>query len=217
MKKMKKYLSAIALVITFIACSPSMKVTSSWTNSDKTITANKTYKTVFISVITSKLELKTKLENDLAVAAQSHGYTVIKSIDKFPPVTASTNANNSKEEVWEIIKKSGADAILTTSIVDKTSETRYVPGSGGVYAPGFYGGYRGYYTGAWGYASAGYYTEDKTYFLESNLFDVATESTIWSCQSEAYNPTSIEKSSSQYTTLIIAKMQTDGLANVIKK
>ncbi len=214
---MRKQILSLALVLSLVACSPSMKVTSSWTNSDKTITANKTYKTIFISVITSKLELRTKLENDLAVAAQAHGYIAIKSTDKFPPVSAATDVNKSKEETWEIIKKSGADAILTTSVVDKTSETRYVPGSGGVYGGGMYGGYRGYYGGAWGYGTPGYYTTDKTYFLESNLFDVATEATIWSCQSEAYNPTSIEKSSAQYTELLVQKMQTDGLAKVVKK
>ena len=212
---MKKHFLSLALAVSLVACSPSMKVTSSWTNSDKTVTANKTYKTIFISVITSKLELRTKLENDLAVAAEKHGYVAIKSVDKFPPVSATSKM--SKDDAWEIIKKSGADAILTTSIVDKTSETRYVPGSGVAYAPGFYGGYRGYYGGAWGYGTPGYYTTDKTYFLESNLFDVPTETTIWSCQSEAYNPTSIEKSSKQYTMLLLDKMQADGLVKVMKK
>ena len=192
-----------------------MKVTSSWTNSDKTVTANKTYKTIFISVITSKLELRTKLENDLAAAAEKHGYVAIKSVDKFPPVSATSKI--SKDEAWEIIKKTGADAILTTSVVDKTSETRYVPGSGVAYAPGFYGGYRGYYGGAWGYGTPGYYTTDKTYFLETNLFDAASEATIWSTQSEVYNPTSIEKSSKQYTALLLNKAEQDGILKPLKK
>jgi len=215
---MRKHFLSLVLIVSLVACSPSMRTTSSWTNSDKTVTANKTYKTIFISVITSKLELRTKMENEMATAAEKHGYIAIKSIDKFPPLAAGKKVT--QDEALEIIRKAGADAILTTSVVDKTSETRYVPGTTTMYSPGFYGGYRGYYGGAyggWGYTNPGYYTTDKTYFLETNLFDAASEATIWSCQSEVYNPTSIEKSSKQYTALLLNKAEDDGILKPMKK
>lgn len=210
---MKKIILSITMAISLIACSPSMKTTSSWVNSDKSVTSGKTYKTVFVSVITSKLEVRTKLENELAAAIEKRGLVAIKSIDKFAPVSAG--AKPSKEETLELIKKLGADLILTTAIVDKSSETRYVPGSTTMYAPRY--GYRGYWGGAYGYYDPGYYTTDKTYFLESNLFDASSEAGIWSAQSEAYNPSNIEKASKQYTELIIAQMEKDGIIKVIKK
>jgi hypothetical protein len=210
---MKKSLLLLMSTIGFFACSPTMKTTSSWTSTDKSITANKTYKTVFISVITSKLEVRTKLENELALAVEKRGLVAIKSIDKFAPVTAGTKP--SKEETLELIKKQGADIILTTAIIDKTSETRYVPGTTSMYAPRY--GYRGYWGGAYGYSDPGYYTTDKTYFLESNLFDANSDAVIWSAQSEAYNPTSIEKASKKYTELIIAQMEKDGIIKPIQK
>jgi hypothetical protein len=210
---MKKTIFSIALATAFFSCSPSMKTTSSWVNTDKSATEGKTYKTVFISVITSKLEVRTKLENELALAVEKRGLIAIKSIDKFPPITAG--AKPSKEETLELIKKQGTDLILTTALIDKTSETRYVQGTSTIYAPRY--GYRGYYGGAWGYSDPGYYTTDKTYFLESNLFDAKSEVGIWSTQTEAYNPTSIEKSSKKYTELIIAQMEKDGVIKPITK
>jgi hypothetical protein len=208
---MKKQIVVVASLLTLLACTPGMKTTSSWTNKEVVAAAkDKGYKTIFISVITSKLELRTKMEASLAEAAEKRGYVAIKSIDKFPPIT---NDKPSKDVILSIIRKTGADAIFTTAVVDKQAETRYVPGT--TYAPypgfGYYGSFYGYYGNAWGYSSPGYYTTDKTYFLESNLYDAATETIIWSVQSKVYNPTSIEKSAKQYTALMIEQLEADGL------
>ena len=210
---MKKTVFAICMLLLLFACSPSMKTTSSWINKDKTAFQNKTYKTIFISVITSKLEVRKKLENELAIAAEKHGYVVIKSVDKFPII--ASDKKYSKEEILEIIKKAGTDLIFTTALVDEHSESRYVPGTAS-YSPRFYGGYRGYFGGAWTYFEPGYYTTDKTYFLESNLFDAASETVIWSVQSEVYNPTSIERTSKKYTEMVLNKLENDGILKPAK-
>ena len=206
---MKKILSSASLLLLLFACSSSMKTTSSWIIQDKSAFQNKSYKTIFISAITSNLEVRTKLEAELTIAAQKHGFVVIKSIDKFPPGKLP-----SKEEALEIIKKAGADLIFTTALVDEKSETRYVPGT--AFVPRFYGGYRGYYISTGAYYQPGYYTTDKTYFLESNLFDVATESLIWSAQSEVYNPTNINKTSKKYTDMMLDKLEKDGILKSAK-
>lgn len=199
---MKKQLIILAGIALIAACSPSMKTTSSWTNKEAIgKMKDKSYKTVFVSVITSKLEFRTKLEEYLSNAVEKRGLKAIKSIDKFPP---AANAKLSQDQIMGIIKDAGADAIFTTAVVDKQTEQRYVPGT-------TYGGFYGYYGAAWGYGSPGYYTTDKTYFLESNLFDVETQTVLWSSQSEAYNPSSIESSARQYTELMVAQLEKDGL------
>jgi hypothetical protein len=55
----------------------------------------------------------------------------------------------------------------------------------------------------------GYYTTDKTYFMEGDLFDVATETMIWSVQTESYNPASIEKFSKELTQLMLDQAAKD--------
>jgi hypothetical protein len=75
---------------------------------------------------------------------------------------------------------------------------------------GYGGGFGGYY----GYMgpmmyNPGYYTEEKTYFMEADLFDVASEKLIWSAQSEAYDPSSISKFSRDYTAVIVDRINKD--------
>lgn len=206
---MKQAFYSLCLFILLSSCGTSMKTTGSWVNQDKSVFQNKNYKTIFIAVITSDLEVRTKLEAELAVSAQKYGYAVVKSIDKFAPGKLPT-----KEEALEIIKKAGAELIFTTALVDEKSENRYVQGTS--FVPRYYGGYRGYYMGSSLYYQPGYYTTDKTYFLESNLFDVATETLIWSAQSQVYNPVSIQNSSKGYTDMMLEKMEKDGILKSVK-
>lgn len=226
----KKISVVMILAIAIFACKPSMKTTSAWTNRHYLDSAQTrgTYKTIFIAVISNKLEARVELEGQLAAAAEAHGYKAIKSLDKIPQIVGQKPP---REIFLDIIRKSGADAILTTAIVDQKSETKYVSGSnsptvgfgvyGGAY-PSYYGSYGGYYGGyggfynyygsAWDlYSSSGYYTEDKTYYMESNLFDMKTGAMIWSVHIKAKNPEDIEKSSKKYTELTVKQLQDDGL------
>jgi hypothetical protein len=76
--------------------------------------------------------------------------------------------------------------------------------------PGYGYGYRGYYN-YWSpmMYDPGYYTTDKTYFMEGDLFDVASENMIWSVQTESYNPSSIEKFSKDLTQLMLERAEND--------
>jgi hypothetical protein len=51
----------------------------------------------------------------------------------------------------------------------------------------------------------GYYVTDKTYLMEGNLFETATESLIWSVRTETLNPPSIEKFSKNLIALMLKK------------
>jgi len=57
----------------------------------------------------------------------------------------------------------------------------------------------------------GYYTTDKNYYLEANLYDAATEELVWSSQSETTNPSSIETFSRSFSTTVINQLIKDGL------
>jgi hypothetical protein len=207
MKKTLYFLS-VALFSALVSCGPSQKVTSSWKNPQVTSSTN--YKKVFIASMVSNPNYRSIIERDLAAAAQAHGLQTVSGMDIFPATLAGSQSI-SKEEALQKIRASGADAILSVALVDKQSDTRYVPGTT-TYIPHMgYAGFGGYYGYAYGayYSSPGYYTEDKTYFMEARLFDVASENMIWSAQSEAYNPSKIDKFSRDYTALLVDRMQQD--------
>lgn len=202
----------IAAFVSLYSCAPSIKTTASWLN--KEIEVQQPRNSVFIMVLTENLETKTILENDLAQAAALQGINAHKSMEAFGPVTGKESLPV-KEAILQKITDLNCDAIFTVSLVDKQSETRYVPGSTTIYAPyphyGYYGRFGGYYGYASGFYSPGYYQTDKTYFIEANLYDAKNETLLASIQSKADNPPSIQKSSKLYTQSLIKEMQELGL------
>ncbi|WP_315822938.1 hypothetical protein [Paraflavitalea speifideaquila] len=57
----------------------------------------------------------------------------------------------------------------------------------------------------------GYYTTDKTYFMETNLYDASNEKLIWSAQSETMNPGSIDNFVRDYPKKLVEQLVKDGL------
>jgi hypothetical protein len=77
---------------------------------------------------------------------------------------------------------------------------------------GMYGSYYGYYNY---YSpqvySPGYYSSDKTYYIESNFYDLASDELLWSIQSEAYNPTSLESWFKEYSYQLLNELRAEKL------
>ena len=204
---MKKILAIAFAALYLVACGPSQKVTSSWKSPDM---PSKKYNTIFILALIENQSARNIIENDLANAASAKGYKVYKSADVFAPSFQKGNLPT-KQDVIDKVRSLGCDALVSSSMVDKQSETRYVPGTTTYMPYGGYGmGWGGYY-GMYGsmYSTPGYYTQDKTYFMETNVFDVETEKLVWSAQSEAYNPSSISKFSREYTAVLAERIKKD--------
>jgi hypothetical protein len=205
---MKKILSLLLLTSYLMSCGPSQKVTSSWVSQDGPQGAK--YKTVFILALVQNQSAKNIIETDLAKAAEARGMKVYKSSEVFAVNFTKENLPD-KQTILEKVRSLGCEGVLSIGLVDKQSETRFVPGTT-MYSPymGYGGGFGGYY----GYMgpmmyNPGYYTEEKTYFMEADLFDVASEKLIWSAQSEAYDPSSISKFSRDYTAVIVDRINKD--------
>ncbi len=219
---MRYNLSLATLFIFFIiSCGPSQKITSSWINPE--IKERPKYKKIFIIALAQNPGYKATIEQDLAYAATARKLQVIKSSEFFQPdfTSAGTKSPVDKEVILAKVREAGCDVILTIALVDKKSETHYVPGTTAYspymgYGVGYgvgYGavGFGGYYGVAYSsmYSTPGYYTEDQTYFLQANLFDAATEKMIWAAQSEAYDPSKISTFSKDYTDLLVERLDRD--------
>ncbi|NEU09615.1 DUF4136 domain-containing protein [Flavihumibacter sp. R14] len=184
----------VLLVISICACGTSTSITRSY---KKPGTTAKTYKKIFLSVIASDVATKQTIESQLASALQTNGIEVVKSIDAFPPSEKVAD----KETLLGKIRSYNPEAIVTVALVDKETEQRYVPGN-------FYNYYSGWYGSVY---SPGYYTNDKVYYLETNLYDATAEDLIWSAQSETYNPSNLESFVEGYRKAIRKKLQEDGI------
>jgi hypothetical protein len=167
---------------------------------------------IFLFVMTQNYDAQLNLENDLASAAAAKGILTVKSIDAFGPIVTLDRLPKT-EVLLKAIRDLGCDAIFTVAVVDQTEKTHYVQGgySGGFVPYAGYGyTYSGYYAYSPAFYSPGYYTSDKTYFIESNLFSAVTEKMLVSMQSKVVNPPDITKASKQYTQMLMTELQARG-------
>lgn len=199
------YLLIIPLLL--VACSPSTQITASWHNEEA---ENLDYQNVLVAALTRNLEAKSTVEGELAVALQEAGVKVTNSGRLFSP-SETRDMEKNRDMLLEKIRQNGSDAILTVALLDEQSETRYVPGAS-TYAPtvryGYYGGFYNYYDYRYPMMyDPGYYTQDKTYFLETNLYDAETEELLWSAQSRTYNPANLDKFAEEFAQVIVSRLK----------
>lgn len=198
----------MAMVVSLmISCSPSTKIVGSWKSPE---IGNKQYHDLFILALTDNFINRKTFEEDFSAILTDKGIKSLPSVNVLQPGMKMENIK--ADQIAEAIEKEGADGVITMGVIDQTSETRYVPGS--AYPVGGYGfrGYYGYY-GGMAY-SPGYYTTDKSYFIEIKLFDVKSEKMIWSAQSEITNPGNLESTAMTFSRVVIERMMEDGVLAV---
>jgi len=203
----KQILFFIAIAMVFAACKTPQKVTSTWVN--KEALPKGPYNSIMVIVMAKDISAKFALEKQLADLFRSRGKKVVESGDVFPPSLAG-NSKNSREVLKAAIARTGCDAVFTAAVLDVKTETSYQEASylSPVSMYDFYGNYGSYYAYRLDQVyEPGYYTEDKTYFLETNFYDLKDDLLLWSIQSTACNPNDLEKFFKEYSTVILTELK----------
>jgi len=124
------------------------------------------------------------------------GYTVLPYDEKMD-----------KDFIAAKARESGADTVLVARPLSRELQRTYVPGQ--AYAvPGSYSRWGSYYGQAY---SPGYVVEDEYVYIETNLYDVATEKLIWSAQSETIVLASDQELMKSFIKTMVNKMSDDRL------
>jgi len=204
------YFPTVLIALLLSACGPSQKITNSWINPEAG--ANAPYKSIFVIVLSQTKETSFSVEDRMAAIIASRGQKVVLASSVFPP-NLSISENFSREEMAAAIKRTGCDAVFVIALLDVKAEEYYQPGR--AYYPmnyGMYGSYYGYYNHYYPMVySPGYYTSDKTYYIESNFYDLEHDQLLWSIQSEAYNPSSIDSWFDRYSYDLLNELKKEGL------
>jgi len=200
---MKVYkFSFVSLFILAGACGPSTKIEKTWTDPSLTATTAKAFDKFLVVGLLKDESTRRILEDKLARATNGKGiqsYSYLK-----PGDTMSTSAG----EVSERMKKEGFDGVVVMRLVNMEKSTSYVPGSSYGYGGGWYGYYR---YAAPMYHSPGYYTEDKTYFVETNVYSLENEKLLWSGTTSTLNPSKPDKMIDDVITTIREQLKKQGL------
>ena len=205
-----KKITWIAMMMWFLfAQCTSTKITSSWKAPN--IGANQFKKILVLGLIRdTDRSLQENMETHMIGDLKEKGYNAVGSLAEYGPKAFS---NMTEPEAVNKLKESGVDAVITIVLLDKQKERSYVP------ARLYYSPYGMYYNRFWGYYGTlnyriyeqGYYVTDTEYFWESNVYDMSTQSLIYSVQTKSFDPGSSESLGHEYGKLIIKAMSDNGI------
>jgi hypothetical protein len=199
---MKKLLCLLFVLPVFFACGPSIKLSQSWVPPG--VTHPKFNKIVVLVLAPAKYSAAGHIgEQQLAAELKVNGVNAVSAQDEFGP---QQFRNDDEQGVVAKLKRSGADAVIVTSLLDEEKEKRWVPGTD--FPPPYYGRFWGYYS-FW-YARAynpGYYETTRKYYFETNLYDLSNSTLLYSVQSQTVDPGSPEQLARVFSKKVVKDMK----------
>ncbi len=199
MKQLSIFLFAGFLA--FTACAPTAKIVKSWRDPGTTVDASKLYKLVVFAPVKDDAQRR-KTEDKLVEVLKGKAVASYKIIPD--PSSMDQNA------VMQKLSEGGFDGALVMRLVAKTKELSYVPGEYPTY-PTYFGSYWGYYTTAWAtFQEPGYFTEDQTYFVETNLYDLKKDKLVWSGVTSTVDPGGLSSTLNDIVWAVHNEMVKDG-------
>jgi len=185
-------------------------MTHSWMDSNFKI---KEIRKVMVIGVGKEESMRRLFENRMSAILEKKRVPAVPSHTIMPDLrTAAGDEATARQIIGEAVAKCGADAVTITRILRSESAVRAVPGTAYVVPAGYYRGFYGFYTTSFEVVSTpGYITEDKTYVVETNLYDVATESLIWMGISETLNPDSAVDGIDSVGETIAYQLRKEGL------
>lgn len=173
-------LLVLSTFVLMVSCAPTTKIQKTWSDSSLTKEKFDSYKKMLVIAV-----LKDETGRRIAEDKLVESFKNTKIVQSY---TYLTPADTTQQIVEQKLKNDGFDAVLYMRLKQVEKSVTYNQGSGYSGGYGWYGGYRG------GYYSPGYYSEDKTFVVETNIYEVAANKLMWSTTTETLNPTTIEKS-----------------------
>ncbi len=207
-----RYIPASAFVFLIASCS-NTKLSQTWSDPD----ATSSYSNIMIVGVTEKEQLRRAYETYFSQHLKERGIESIASyklIDHKSEMQIGQDKNSFQTIVKAAIEGSDIDAVLITHLVAIDEEEIYRPSPDYLpaYGPVYYS--TSYYDNMYGYhgyvatyvGQPGYLTNEKTYTLETSLYDVDTEELIWSTRSRTFSPESMDEGIEELTGLIIGDL-----------
>ena len=195
-----KFLIPLSLIGLLFACA-STKLEKSW--ADPSFNASMKPFTKVLVIAPLRDQNSQRIAEDKIVSKLKKGTTGVQSYKYLQPSDTALVLVESK------LTKEGFDGIVLMRLTTVEKSLSY---NQGTYYGGYYGyrgyGYGGYYGG--GYAP-GYYSEDKTFMVETNFYRISDRKLLWSGTTSTLNPTSLDKSLDEIIYTIQSELQKKGL------
>ena len=205
---MKTLIAILATGIIISSCS-NTQVISSWKSEQAPAQA---YKKVLVMGIFNQKNraLRGLIENTMVGQLENLGYHAVSALDVFGPKAFQ---KMSEDSIASELVNSGYDAVITTSLLDKSKEEHYTPGNVQYHPIGiYYNRFGRYYATIYDRIyQPGYYTSTTNFFLETNLCNLNSKELIYSVQGKTFSPSSSTELSRGYVKEIIKDMKLKGV------
>lgn len=203
---MKGLVISSLLLLILSACTPSQQVTNSWVNPD--VKPKDRYESIFVAAFAHDINAKIAVENELAKVIESRGRKAVKSSDVFSAAFLA-DTNVTREQLRQAIAATGCDGVYTVALMDIKTDESYQPAT--AYYPvehSFYDCYNRYAYYYYDYVEEpGYTIVNRTFYFETNFYDLASDQLISSIQSDAFNPSDIPSLMKGYSKLMISQLK----------
>jgi len=213
---MLKYTNLVlaATVISILSCSSPKEVTGITINNEKV--NSRSFKKIFIVAATLDIEVRNKLETELAAIANTKGYNTVKSLDVLP-FSFETMKLPAKEEIEKKVRESNSDAILILSLSRSEGAISYSAGIEMKQKDPILGNILAeilkrdnvanpdqYKTPIKGVSVPGHFEKGKANFtITGNLCDGITEEVLATIQGQNIDLSDLEEQSRSYAAMLI--------------
>ncbi|MEI8005357.1 MAG: hypothetical protein WCI48_04055 [Bacteroidota bacterium] len=187
----RKALLPLSLIVLMIACSPSTQITKSWTDPSWKSGSVVPFKKVLV-VAPFKDESSRRIAEDKIVASITK-VTAVPSYNYIQPADTAQGKLDIK------LKKDGFDGIILMRLTDVNKSVSYNQGTS-------YGGWYGYR-----YSTPGYYSEDKTFYVETNFYSLDGNKLLWSGTTSSLNPSQFDQTLDEIIKAIRSELIQKGL------
>ena len=170
---------------------------------------NAVFKDVMVLAVTpaDREDIRKALE-DALVEDLSSDYTRARASWKLLP----EHRDLTEQELEKRVRKAGFDSVLLLRNVGVDEDEEYVkPKKYYKRAPKKHR-YKNYYRSSYEVINEpGYYKTNKTYRLESNLYQVSDSQLVWSSHSKTVNPQSVDEGVKSVGDAVASKLREEGL------
>ncbi|MBE0636920.1 MAG: hypothetical protein IH598_00195 [Bacteroidales bacterium] len=181
----------LSLAAVLFSCSPATRLEKSWADPSLTAETVKSFRKVLV-VAPLKDETSQRIAEDKLVA-------LLKNVEAVQSYLYLTAADTDQNQVVEKLKNDGFDGTILIRLKDVEKETTYQPGTS-------YGGWYGYR-----YATPGYYSENTSFLVETNLYSLDQGKLLWSGTTSSLNPTKLDKTIDDIFATLRYEWQKKGL------
>ncbi|MBQ0752727.1 MAG: hypothetical protein KBT87_00445 [Gammaproteobacteria bacterium] len=208
---------ALAFAVMTIAMMAGCASTTQLVSVEKSDDAKAPYKKVMVLAITDNGQIRQVIEQGLAAELESAGVRNVVASLSMPGGLDKDKPEAIRALAESAVKENGADAVLVVSLLSAEVREDYVPPQKEIAAMSVTPYYMGY--GAYiGYNyqtmyTPGYFVKEQAYYVQSNLFDVSTEKSVWKAQSETINPKDVQSGVLVFSQAIIGQLKADSMVS----